>query len=503
MKSPFIPLSLILLIVANTLASAEFNLDWSELQQFDNEPEWFQDAKLGIYFHWGVYSVPAYGNEWYPRLMHFEGHKVYQHHLDKYGHPSEFGYHDFVPMFKAEHFDADEWAALFKKAGARFAGPVAEHHDGFSMWDSEITPWNAADKGPKRDITGEIAKAVRARGMRLITSFHHARNLQRPDDPENYEYPYPNSRYFQHSHYPPLEGMPTTSDDEELKYLYGNIPEEEWLRPVWLGKLKEVIDNYSPDVIWFDVWLDKIPESYRREYLSYYYSEAKKKGQQVVTTYKQRDFPDNVAVFNIEKGGKVEISSKVWQSDDTISFGSWCYTDDLKIKPVSMVVHSLIDIVSKNGVLLLNVSPRADGTIPEDQENVLLEMGKWLDVNGEAIYGTRPWHVFGEGPTGYEKGTHGGIKTTTVYTSKDIRYTRSKDSSYVYACVLKQPGEDETITLESFRRGKAGEAVKIDLISLIGSAEEVKWTRDLQGIHIQAPETFTSDIALVYRLRVQ
>ncbi|MEX0320889.1 MAG: alpha-L-fucosidase [Puniceicoccaceae bacterium] len=495
-------LTLVSAFTLSSLYAAEFNLDWSDFQQYENEPEWFQDSKLGIYFHWGVYSVPAFGNEWYPRWMHFEGHKTYEHHVEKYGHPSEFGYHDFVPMFKAEKFDPAEWAALFKKAGARFAGPVAEHHDGYSMWDSEITPWNVMDTGPKRDITGELAKAVREEGMKFIATFHHARNLQRPDDPDSYENPFPSGRYFWHSHYPPFEGMPTSSDDEKLKYLYGNMPEDQWLEEVWLGKLKEVIDNYDPDIIWFDTWLDEIPESLRREYLNYYYSEGKKKGQKVVTTYKQRDFPDNVAVFNIEKGGKKSISPEVWQSDDTVSFGSWCYTDTLRIKPTSMVVHGLIDIVSKNGVLLLNISPMADGTIPEDQKNVLLEMGEWLEMNGEAVYGSRPWHVYGEGPTEYSKGTHGGIKTTTIYTSKDIRYTRNKDTSFIYAFVLKQPDSDETITLESFRRGKAGESTRIDSIQLIGSEEKVEWSRDLQGIYIKPPKTFKSDIALVYRLRV-
>ncbi|MBK1875943.1 alpha-L-fucosidase [Pelagicoccus mobilis] len=501
MKSPLTTLTLATTVVLSSLSADEFKLDWTEFHQFENEPEWFKDSKIGIYFHWGPYSVPEHSSEWYPRWMHFEGHPVYKHHVEKYGHPSEFGYHDFVPMFKAEHFDAGEWAELFKKAGARFAGPVAEHHDGFAMWDSEITPWNVADKGPKRDITGELEKAIRAEGMKFIATFHHARNLQRPNDPENYEYEFGHRRHYNHTHMPAFEGMPPASEDDELKYLYGNMPEDQWLEEVWLGKLKEVIDNYDPDIIWFDAWLDKIPEDYRREYLKYYYEEGKKKGQQVVTTYKQRDFPDDVAVFNIEKGGKKTISPEVWQSDDTVSFGSWSFTDTLKIKPVSMVVHGLIDIVSKNGVLLLNISPKADGTIPEDQKNVLLEMGEWLEMNGEAIYATRPWYVYGEGPTQYQKGTHGGIKTTTIYTSKDIRYTQSKDGSYVYAFVLKQPGKDEVITLESFKRGKAGEALAIDSIQLIGSTEKVEWKRDMQGIHIEAPNTFESEIALVYRLR--
>lgn len=153
--------------------------NWESLSKHNEAPEWFKDAKLGIYFHWGVYSVPAFGDEWYPRWMHFKHRPEYIHHLETYGELSEFGYHDFVPMFKAEHFNAKEWAALFKKAGARFAGPVAEHHDGFSMWASKATPWNVMDKGPHLDITGELGKAIKGEGMKFITTFHHAKNLQR------------------------------------------------------------------------------------------------------------------------------------------------------------------------------------------------------------------------------------------------------------------------------------------------------------------------------------
>ncbi|NOR75792.1 MAG: alpha-L-fucosidase, partial [Draconibacterium sp.] len=338
---------------------------WESLAQHNEQPDWFQDAKLGIYFHWGVYSVPAFANEWYPRNMHFEGNGVFEHHLEKYGHPSEFGYHDFVPMFKAEKFDAKEWADLFKKAGARFAGPVAEHHDGFSMWDSEVTPWNAKDKGPKKDITGELAKEIRANGMKLITTFHHARNLQRYKDK-------PDEIRFNSSHYPLFKGMPPTINDSELNYLYGNITEEKWLEEVWFGKLKEVIDKYQPDIIWFDSWLDQIPEEYRQKFCAYYLNEAEKLGKEVVIVRKQNDLPLDVSVDDLEKSRKNELDEKSWMTDETVSTGSWCYTDNLRIKPAADVLHVLIDIVSKNGVLLLNISPKADGSIPEDQRNVLL-----------------------------------------------------------------------------------------------------------------------------------
>ena len=186
-------------------------------------------------FHWGVYTVPAFGFEWVspPDAFgndKFFGGTIYNHHLETYGHTSEFGYHDFVPMFfKAEHFDANAWAELFKKAGARFAGPVAEHSDGFSMWASKVTPWNAFDKGPHRDVVGELEKAIKGQNMKFITTFHHAENLQRYKDK-------PDEKDFKYSYYPFIKGMPHTSEDPELKYLYGNIPEKQWLKEVWLPK---------------------------------------------------------------------------------------------------------------------------------------------------------------------------------------------------------------------------------------------------------------------------
>jgi alpha-L-fucosidase len=302
--------------------------------------------------------------------MHFPG-PTKDYHTHKYGPPEKFGYHDFVPMFKAQNFNADEWAALFKKAGARFAGPVAEHHDGFSMWNSDITPWNVMDKGPKRDILGELAKAIRERNMKLVTTFHHARNLQRYAGQ-------PGEKEFANSHYPLFEGMPPTFNDPELNMLYGNMEEDKWIDEVWLGKLKEVTDKYHPDIIWFDSWLDLIPEQKRMEFCAYFLNEARKNDQDVVIVRKQDDLPLSVSLNDLEKSRMNQIGEQSWMTDETISKGSWCYTNDLEIKETKDLLHVLIDIVSKNGVLMLNISPKADGTIPEDQKEVLLGIGNWL-----------------------------------------------------------------------------------------------------------------------------
>jgi alpha-L-fucosidase len=472
---------------------------WGSLKKHEAAPKWFQDAKFGIYFHWGVYSVPAFGSEWYPRWMHFKGTDIYEHHLATYGHPSEFGYHDFVPMFKAEKFNADQWADLFVKAGARFAGPVAEHHDGFAMWDSKATPWNAKDMGPKRDITGELEKAIKGRDMKFICTFHHAKQLQRHDS-----IPIDSSDVgYRFSSYPFFKGMPPSSDDEKLKYLYGNLPEDQWLEEIWLAKLKEVIDQYQPDIMWFDYVLDLIPDTFRREYCAYYLNEAEKWGKEVVIVRKQDDLPIELSVDDLEKSRKNRIGQEPWMTDETVSKGSWCYTGDLEIKQSRDVLHVLIDIVSKNGVLLLNISPKADGTIPDVQQQVLLDMGDWLSKYGEAIYETRPWYTFGEGPTkepeGHFKYHEDFLKI--VYSSDDVRYTKKDD--HIYATLLGWPGGGQEILLSAFATDQLPEPLNIKEVSLLGSEEGLEWQLTDDGLTIHTPSTAPDEMAVVFKVSLE
>ncbi len=479
-------------------AGAEaYKPDWDSLSKHEAAPEWFQDTKLGIYFHWGVYAVPAFSSEWYPRNMHIPGHEAYEHHLKTYGHPSEFGYHDFVPMFKAEKFDPEEWADLFQATGARFAGPVAEHHDGFSMWDSDVNPWNVMDMGPKRDVTGELAVALRKRGMKLITTFHHAKHLQRYDELLKEEGFTQGGRVNRDSHYPLFESMPPSSDDPKLRMLYGKIPEEEWLPDVWLAKLKEVVDKYQPDMVWFDSWLDRIPEQYRKEFCAYYLNAAEEAGKEVVILRKQDDLPIDFTVLDHEKARTSGASERVWMTDDTISKGSWCYTSDLTIKPAADIIHALADTVSKNGIVLLNISPLADGSIPADQRKTLKGIGDWMKINSEAIYDTRPWVTYGEGPT---KEPEGGFKDNKKflalkYSEKDVRYTRSKDGKTVYAIRLGAPKPGESITLESF-----SSHYKVKSVSLLSNGKAIKWKQSDAGLTIAASNSKADTAAIVYKI---
>ncbi len=435
--------------------------------------------------------------------MHIPGSPENKHHIEKYGTPAEFGYHDFVPMFKAENFDAGEWADLFKKAGARFAGPVAEHHDGFSMWDSEITPWNTMDKGPHRDILGELEKAIKSRDMKLITTFHHAKDLQRYKGKEKEEIEKHKdnpSQAFADSHYPLFPGTPPTLDDPELNYMYGNIPAEQWYEDVWFGKLKEVIDKYQPDIIWFDYMLDKIPENYRQKFCAYYLNQAADLGKDVVIVRKQDDLPLEVSVDDLEKSRKNKLGEKTWMTDETISMGSWCYTENLQIKPAVDVLHVLIDIVSKNGVLLLNISPKAEGTIPDNQKEVLLTIGDWLNKNGESIYSTRPWYTYGEGPTKEPEGNFSNHEKflKIKYSAKDVRYTTKGD--VIYATLLGWPGNNTSVLLESFANGQWPEPKQIKNVSLLGTDEKVEFTLQENGLQIKTPGNPPDEKAVVFKI---
>ncbi|MBN1360660.1 MAG: alpha-L-fucosidase [Sedimentisphaerales bacterium] len=471
-------------------AQEKYEPTWESLSKVNVAPQWFRDAKFGIYFHWGTYSVPAFGSEWYPRNMYNVEGREYRHHVETWGEPNAFGYPDFVPMFKAEKFNADEWVELFVQAGARFAGPVAEHHDGWSMWASKLTPWNAAERGPQRDLTGELAAAVRKRGLKFITTFHHARN-------NLWEKPGRDGQLRWTGHYEFVKRyFPSLLEDPERAIMYGYMPREKFLT-MWLGKLQEVIDNYQPDIMWFDSWLDEIPESLRQEYVAYYYNQATRWGKEVVVTRKQNDLPLSVSIEDIEKGRSDRLTENVWLTDDTISVGSWCYTQDLRIKPTSVVLHSLIDIISKNGVLLLNISPMADGTIPDNQEQVLLEMGEWLRLNGEAVYGTRPWKVYGEGPSQGRAGQFGGVTDPRGgYKPQDVRFTTKGET--LYAISLGWP--DATLTIESLKAGSPHYPSEIGSVELIGTDARLAWTRTADGLTIAMPPEKPCDYAVVFKI---
>ncbi|MDP4624480.1 MAG: alpha-L-fucosidase [Akkermansiaceae bacterium] len=442
-------------------------------------PEWYADAKFGIFIHWGVYSVPAFGSEWYPRNMYKPGTPEYEFHQKTYGPVSEFGYKDFIPMFKAENFDATAWAKLFKESGAKYVMPVAEHHDGFSLYDNPFTRWDSVQLGPKRDIIAELSEAIKAEDLKFAVSSHRAFNwayffrtegadntnpeffdLYSPDQP--YLYPGKGDEIFQGNH------RHTWVSDEKF-------------RDDWLARTADLVDRYKPDVIWFDFGIGRDKNgttegndhyALNQKFAAYYYNQAAKTGQEIAINYKWNAYEDGEAMLDIERGKLAGIRPELWQTDTSVSYTSWGYVTNHKYKPVNVMVDDLIDIVSKNGVMLLNIGPKPDGTIPDEEQAMLREIGTWLETNGEGIYSSRPWKTFGEGSTTNAEGAHQEHKQKG-YTTEDIRFT-TRDNA-VYAFLMEWP--EKSITIKSLALGNPNEkraVVSVDLLG--GSALDFKQT---------------------------
>jgi alpha-L-fucosidase len=466
--------------------AGSYSANWQSLTNHPT-PQWYEDAKFGIYFHWSAYSVPAYGSEWYSHNMYQTNNEVYQHHLATYGSLDKFGYKDFIPKFTAEKFNADEWAELFQQAGARYAGPVAEHADGFSLWDSRVNPWNAARMGPKQDLVGKLERAIRKRNLKFITTFHHqwlwgwysttATNADVLDPAYSSFYGNP---------------LPVTAFDYAHPQPW---PDQQFCRQ-WHDKVIEVIDRYHPDLIYFDSRTMIIDEATRLNFLAYYYNQARAQGREVVMTYKNEDFATGAGVVDLECGRMATATPFKWQTDDLMDWNSWAYLERPNYKPAKRLIHQLIDIVSKNGNLLLDIGPRPDGTIPEPVKKRLLAMGAWLKLNGEAIYGTRPFVVFGEGPTKVAAGQF-NEQNLKDFTSEDIRFTTKK--GIIYATLLGWP-EDGRVTIKSLADKSDSTVETIRRIELLGYKEKLDWRRSAEGLTLQLPAKKPCDYAWVLKI---
>ena len=467
-----------------------YQSNWRSLDKYQ-VPEWYKDAKFGIFIHWGVYSVPAFGDEWYPRNMYREGSKEYKHHLATYGPLSKFGYKDFIPMFKAEKFDPQQWVHLFQEAGARYVVPVFEHHDGFAMYDSDLSDWTAAKMGPHRDVGGELAKAVRAAGLHLGASSHRiehdfflgeGRKIDSDvNDPRYAAFYGPAEQRIQHNKDTLLEDWTYVSDD----YLDD-----------WLARSAEIVEKYHPDLIWFDWWVGQ-PDVRKHllKFSSFYYNHMAALGSVGVINYKYDAMEQHSAVLDIERGQLSGIRDAYWQTDTSISNDSWGYIKNDHFKTPEFIVHELIDIVSKNGNLLVNVGPRSDGTLPDEVQSVLLDIGSWLKVNGEAIYGTRPWTSYGEGPTNVIGGAFHDTETTP-FTEHDFRFTQKGNS--LYAIELAWPSNGETV-IKSLGTGKPGSS-KINSVSLLGYNGTLQYEQRGDGLHIRVPEKSTGKYAYAFKI---
>ncbi len=465
-----------------------FKPTWRSLKGFET-PSWYADAKFGLFIHWGAYSVPAFGSEWYPRNMYRKDSPEYEHHLKTYGPHTKVGYKDLIEQFEAEKFDPAEWAELFRESGARYVVPVAEHHDGFPMFDSRLTEWNAAKKGPERDLISDLAAACREQGITVGASSHRAENWWFYGGGRQIE------SDVQDEDYATLYGP---AHDKRVAENQSEPPSKEFLDD-WLLRSCEIVDKFEPRVMYFDWWVCQPAfQPYLQRFAAYYYNRAAETGYEPAINFKEWEgysFPRGTGVLDVERGKFAGIQPELWQTCTSVSRNSWGYIEGQDYKPTGEIIDDLVDVVSKNGVMLLNIGPKADGTVPEPEQQMLREIGAWLRVNGEAIYGTRPWKRFGEGPTKEAAGSFTDGERPE-FTGNDIRFTTKDDK--VYAIALAWP-DDGKLVIESL--GEA--AVKASMVRLLGSDEAVRWHQSDEGLEVTLPVEAPSRFAHAVEVKLE
>jgi alpha-L-fucosidase len=466
--------------INKTIAAGPFRAAWASLKGYQ-VPQWYVDGKFGIFVHWGLYSVPAFANEWYPRNMYRQGTPEFAHHVATYGPHTRFGYKDFIPLFRAEKYDPTHWADLFQQAGARFVVPVAEHHDGFALYDCSFSRWTAVQMGPQRDLIGELAAAVRRLGLVFGLSTHRAEHWWFMNGGLQFDCDVQDPRY--HDFYGPAQPDGTQPDAEYLDE--------------WLVRTCELVDKYQPQLVWFDWWIEQpVFKPYLQKFAAFYYNRGAQWNQGVAINYKHEAYPDGTAVLDVERGQLADIRPCFWQTDTSVSKNSWGYITHHDYKTAESIIHDLTDIVSKNGALLLNVGPRPDGTIPEPEEEILLEIGRWLAVNGEAICGTRPWKAFGEGPTQVVAGSFADTKRS-AFTSEDVRFTTKGDTLYVIVLAWPESGR---LTIRSLAEGAGLWERGVARVELLGGRAPLRWSRTAHGLTVELPPQKPCEHAFALRV---
>lgn len=476
------------------IAPGTFEATWESLMQYQC-PAWFRDAKLGIWGILGPQSFPEAG-DWYARNMYIEGHRQNLHHVEHFGHPSRFGYKDIIELWKAEKVDPERLMALYKRAGAKYFVVLANHHDNYDCWNSKYHAWNSVNVGPKKDIVGLWAQAAKRQGLRFGVSEHLARsyswfNTNKGSDTNG-----------------PFAGIPYDGNDPKFADLYfpphadtvSNYPRypPEWWTRQWFWRMRDLLDTYQPDLMYSD---GSVPfgEVGRSLFAHYYNANRAWHGGKLEAVYTIKDwrqagghgeYVEGVGVQDIERGGLDAIKQEAWQTDTCI--GDWYYKKGITYKPAKQVIAMLADIVSKNGNLLLNVPLRHDGTIDAAEEKVLSDMAAWISVNGEAIYGTRPWKAFGEGPA-RKGGRHFSERIFAEMTARDIRFTMKGDS--LYAIVLGWPEGNQIVI-----RSLASPAGKIADVSLLGHSGKLDWQQSADGLVVKMPAQKPCDFACALKI---
>ena len=473
-------------------------------------PDWFRDAKFGIWSHWGPQAVPREG-DWYARGMYEsttidrktgekKGQNRYnKYHLEHYGHPSKFGYKDIIPLWKAERLDPDQLMALYKKTGARYFVSMGTHHDNFFLWDSKIHRWNAVQMGPKKDVVGLYQKAARKQGMKFGVSEHRGASFT----------------WFRTAHGADQEGamkgVPYDGNDPQNQDLYHKpraADDKGWLtndpqdQRTWFNSIKELVDNYQPDLLYSDSAMP-FGDVGRSLITHLYNTNAARNGGKVEAVYNCKEDAKGKWVRDIERGVADAIRPEAWQTDTSI--GDWYYRRGQKYMTSGEVVRMLVDIVSKNGNLLLNVVQTPEGDLEPDVLQILDGIGAWVAINGEGVYSTRPWKVFGEGPAirDQEKGKWGGLKDvpTKPFTAEDFRFTTSKDGNTIFAFCFGVP--DKEFRIVSLGGDSELNKKSISSVEILGSSDKVEWKQEAGALVVAKPAGIPNKEAVAIKVTLK
>jgi alpha-L-fucosidase len=501
------------------IKAGKFQPSWESFEKDYKCPEWFRDAKFGIWAHWSAQCVPEQG-DWYAREMYIQGHRYYDYHVKTYGHPSKFGFMELDNLWKAEKWNPEKLMALYKKAGAKYFVTLANHHDNFDNYDSKYHKWNSVNVGPKKDIVGTWEKVAKKNGLRFGVSNHSAHAWHWFQTAYGYdgEGPLKGVRY---------DAATLTKEDGKGKWWEGLDPQELYTGPnmkipdgiegidsakawhekndrqwteeppaqnpeftkTWLLRCNDLVDKYHPDLLYFDDFGLPLGQTGIDATAHYYNSNAKwhnGKLEAVVTAKQLKPEQRAGIVEDIERGFSDSTKTYPWQTCSCI--GEWHYRrslyEDNSYKTVGQIVCSLVDIVSKNGNLLLSIPMRADGTIDEREVEFLEGMAKWMEINGEGIFKTRPWKVFGEGPTQVKSGmfNENALKS---FTTEDIRFTSK--GKLLYAFLMSWPGEKGIVIKSLSSNSELINGEKIKSVKLLGCKEKVKWNQTEEGLKVSLP----------------
>ena len=511
------------------IAGGPFAPDWDSLQRYE-VPEWFRDAKFGIWAHWGPQCQPEHG-DWYAREMYIEGSRDYKSHLAEYGHPSVKGFKDIIHQWKAADFNPDQLLSFYRENGAQYFMALANHHDNFDNFNSRYQPWNSVKLGPGKDLIGGWEKAARKHGLRFAVSVHasHTWSWYEPAQGADKS--------------GPLAGVPydgtMTKEDGRGKWWEGldpqalyaqnhkpgkklvwdwdpkqgsSVPDKAYMEK-FFRRTKQLLDDYKPDMVYFDddiLPLYEVDKEIGLKLAAHFYNSNLQwnhgKLEAVITGKHLNDIQKRSIVYDIERGKADGILPLPWQTDTCI--GSWHYDraifENHSYKTASTVIPMLADIVSKNGNLMLSVPLQRGGMPDSDEIQIVKEIGEWLKVNGEAIYATRPWKVYGEGPStkSSEKGQFDGQSDVQKkpFTAQDIRFTQSKDKSTLYAMVLSFP-KDGKVTIRSLSGNSEHWPGQIRSVQMLGISQSLPFTRDTEGLHVTLPGKVPGKIAFALKIR--